>query len=35
MNPSGSTDASVDLENDRQPAGVYARMLRTWPEMDR
>ena len=35
FNPNGESDVSVDLENNRPPANMLERLLRTWPEMDR
>jgi hypothetical protein len=35
FNPNGESDATVDLENNRPPANMLERLLRTWPEMDR
>jgi hypothetical protein len=35
FNPNGASDVTVDLENNRPPANVLERLLRTWPEMDR
>ncbi len=35
FNPNGASDVTVDLENNRPPANMLERLLRTWPEMDR
>jgi hypothetical protein len=35
FNPNGESDVTVDLENNRPPANMLDRLLRTWPEMDR
>jgi hypothetical protein len=34
FNPNGASDVTVDLENNRPPANMLERLLRTWPEMD-
>jgi hypothetical protein len=35
LNPNGESDVTVDLENNRPPANILERLLRTWPDMDR
>jgi hypothetical protein len=35
FNPNGASDVTVDLENNRPPANMLERLLRTWPEMGR
>ena len=35
LNPNGESAVTVDLENNRPPANMLERLLRTWPEMDR
>jgi len=35
FNPNGESDVTVDLENNRPPANMLERLLRTCPEMDR
>ena len=35
FNPNGASDVTVDLENNRPPANMLERLLRTWPEKDR
>ena len=33
-NPNGASSVTVDLENDRKPANLEEKLLRTWPDMD-
>ena len=35
FNPNGASNVTVHLEDNRQPANMLERLLRTWPEMDR